>query len=162
MYITLLSKESNQLINEIFSNGKSRSTEVSFSIAFAIANQLLIPTTKVDNIIDFYNQNNKNQINGFLNQINETIILDIDIIKELILNIYQYRYNTIYSRSNVLAMVCETAVEDFFGISKFINKDALTILKTDPLLITKYTNGFHKIYCEINKEVQPTSISVGE
>lgn len=161
MYLTLLSKESNQLINEIFSNGKSRSTEVSFSIAYAVANQLLIPTTKVDNVLDFYNQNNKDRISEFLNVINETIILDIDVIKELTLNLYQYRYNTVYARSNVLAMVCETAVEDFFGISKFINKDVLSILKADPLLITKYTNGFHKIYCELIKEVESSSTTVG-
>lgn len=155
MYITLLSKESNQFINDIFSSGKSRSTEVSFAVAFAVANKILIPTTKVDNLIEFYNQTNKHQVNGFLNIINETIILDIDAIIELVIGIYQYRYNTIFARENVLAMNTETAIEDLFGISKFINKDTLNIIKADPLLITKYVNNFHKVYCQIVKESQP-------
>lgn len=152
MYSTLLSKESNEFINDIFSNASSKTPEVSFSIAYALANKLVLPTSKVDNVIEFYNQNSKNSVNSFLSIINEIILLDLDVVNELIANVYQLRYDAVFGRDNVLAMKSETAVEDLFGISKYINKDIISTIKANPLLITKCVNKFHKVFCELSTD----------
>lgn len=152
MYSTLLSKESNEFINDIFSNASSKTPEVSFSIAYALANKLVLPTSKVDNVIEFYNQNSKNSVNLFLSIINEIILLDLDVVNELIVNVYQLRYDAVFGRDNVLAMKPETAVEDLFGISKYINKDIISAIKANPLLITKCVNKFHKVFCELSTD----------
>lgn len=149
MYTTLLSKESNEFINDIFSKASSKTTEVSFSLAYAIANKLTLPTSKVDNVIDFYNQNSSNNVYTSLSIINEIILLDVDVIKELVISLYQLRYDTVFGRDSVIAIKCESAVEDLFGISKYINKDVICVIKTNPLLITKYVNKFFKVYEEI-------------
>ena len=157
MYSTLLSKESNEFINDIFSTANSKTTEVSFSIAYAIANKLVLPTSKVDNIIDFYNQNSKYNVNSILSTINEIILLDLNTTNELIVSIYQLRYDTVFGTDNVIAMMGETAVEDLFGISKYISKDMIGVIKANPLLITKYVNKFFKVFNELNMDMSTQS-----
>ncbi len=149
-YNTIFSKETNMFINEIFSTGKSRSLEVSFSLAYALSNNLLLPNTSVDNLVDFFEQNSKIKFNRILDIINSLIILDIDLICELTFNLYNYRYNSYIGRTNVIALKTESAIEDLFGISKFVNNELLDCIKKDPIKITSYTNKFYKLICEFN------------
>lgn len=147
-YKTIFTKETNDFINEIFSSGKSRSLEVTFSLAYALSNKLLLPSTSVDNLTDFYKQNNEVKLNSILDVINCLIILDIDSICELSFSLYDFRYNIFSGRDNVLAMNTESAIEDLFGISKFVNKDIIDYIKKDPVKITVYTNKFSKLITE--------------
>lgn len=154
-YNSIFSKETNIFINEIFSTGKSRSLEVSFSLAYALSNNLLLPNTSVDNLVDFFEQNSKIKFNRILDTINSLIILDIDLVCELAFNLYNYRYEVYAGRSNVIAIKQESAIEDLFGISKFVNNELLDCIKKDPIKITSYTNKFYKLICEFsdyNKE----------
>lgn len=149
-YNSIFSKETNIFINEIFSTGRSRSIEVSLSLAYALSNNILLPSTTVDNLADFFEQNSKLKFNRILDTINCLIILDIDLVCELAFNLYNYRYEVYAGRSNVIAMKQESAIEDLFGISKFVNNELLDCIKKDPIKITTYTNKFYKLICEFN------------
>ncbi len=162
-YNGTISKESNEFINTLFSEGRSRSVEVCFSLAYALSNKLILPNTSVDNLVDFYEQNSKSKSNDILDMINCLIILDIDSIYELTFNLYNFRYASYIGRSNMLAINPETAIEDLFGISKYVNKEILECIKKDPIKITSYVNKFYKLiseYEEFNNQQetpQPTT-----
>lgn len=151
-YNTIISKENNEFINSIFSSGKSRSIGVCFSLAYAISNKLLLPNTSVDNLVDFYEQNNKLLIDKIIDTINCSMILDINVVCDLVFSLYNLRYDSYVGRSNVIAMVSETAVEDLFGISKYVSKDVLECIKQDPIKMTEYVNKFYKLICDFDRD----------
>ena len=162
-YNGTISKESNEFINTLFSEGRSRSIEVCFSLAYALSNKLILPNTSVDNLTDFYEQNSKSKSDSILDMINCLIVLNIDSIYELTFSLYNFRYDSYVGRSNMLAVNPETAIEDLFGISKYVNKEILECIKKDPIKITSYVNKFYKLiseYEEFNKEPEVPQPSV--
>lgn len=147
--ITKTSKETQSFISELLSNTANTSLLASIALAKAISDTLDLPPGKVESVVDFFRTTNSVSFNSYLNTINEFIIVDYPTVNEYVLRFYTYRYYAAYPYHVTIALNNETAIEDYFGISKTFPAEALDVIKSNAIRITDYTAKFQKLLEEL-------------
>jgi len=150
--ILALKKESQDFISRINVSNLSRSKSISLAIAKALSNSLSLPVTAVDNLSSYLNMEHTVTINSLLSAINEFLPIDVETIKDYIKRFYTFRYNLVHANKYTIALNEETAIVDFFGISKSFDPDTLSLIKIDHKLLTSYISNFNRILDEIKKD----------
>lgn len=148
--LTKLTQQSMSFINYINSSGSSRSKQVSISIAKAISDSLPIPTSPVEDIKSFFKSNHEMSMLSTISKLNEMVVIDIVSIQDYAARFYETRYMLANAKLQTLAFKKETAVEDYFGISKIIPSDIIDTIKEDPNSLTVATNGFATVISELS------------
>lgn len=149
--IANMSPDVSKFLLGLNSAGTSRTKESSISLAKAIANSLAIPSGKVDDFRSFYNSNYKLNVLGTISSVNEITVIDTVTVEDYVIRFLETKYNVAYGESQTLAMKKESAIEDFFGITKSIPCDVIEVIKADPMALTVLVNGFSLVVNEINK-----------
>lgn len=144
-----LSTKSLDFLNELTISGKSRNIQTSLAMAYALAYNLELPSSKVDDITTYYKSFLELPINSQLNTINEVCVLDKQTIKDYVLNFFMLRYYTTQPSPQVMLLVKETAVLDLFKITSYIDEVALESVTADPLMFSKLVNNFVSIKKEL-------------
>ena len=134
--ITNLSKESHSFISELSLSNKTRTLPVSIAIARILSNELILPSSPVENIQLFYNTQVKVDLICGLSELNEIFIVNTKDIEDLVFNFYLLRYNSVYPCSHIIALSKETAIVDFFKISKVLDKATLACIEENCIYIT--------------------------
>jgi len=148
-YITKLSKASQDFISNLAMTGKSRSLETSLALARVLANSMSVPSTPVESPVIYFKTTYQISIEEQLSNINEIVVLDIQTILDYALKFFQFKYFTVHSDSHVLALNCETAIVDFFKISKVFDQEALKAIQENCSFITNAVNNFNRVIDEI-------------
>lgn len=152
--ISKLSADSQAFITRMVSSGRTRSKEVSLAIARVLTRGATIPSNAVEDPIGLYRTQMKIQMESLISQVNEFIVIDTEAVSDFCLKFFMYRYNAAHMGPNVLAFDKETAVEDFFGISKNFDKETLAALKNDPIFIVGVMNGLERVIQELAQETK--------
>jgi hypothetical protein len=150
--ITKLSKVSQDFINRLVSNNKSRSPEVSLAIAKVLTVQLPIPSSPVEDVCTYFKTTNQIEIEATLNSINELAIIDVNMILDYCLKFFMVRYNLAYPSKHVLVFNTDTAVIDFFGISRYIDPATLALIGAECVGLTESVNRFNQLIEELKAE----------
>lgn len=148
-FISKLSKDSQNFILALTQNNSSRSHAASISLGRAISSLFSIPAEPVDNIVLYYKQQNELETANIVSAINELIVLDVDTTLDYAVKFYQYRYNAAHPSSFVLALKPDTAVVDFFAITKVFDSSMIKLVEEEHLRVTDMTNKFTKLISEI-------------
>lgn len=151
-YITKLSLAGQEFVSALNANGRSRELLTSVALARAIADTLPAPATLVDNVTSYYKVNSSIQVSSIISGINEIAVIDVDSVSQLVEKFYAHRYAYFNKACPMIALVPDTAIEDFFGISVFIPKEALAAIKADPINTTKLYTLASKFIAEVNNE----------
>lgn len=132
-------------IGDIVSSNKGRSKLVSLSLARALVDRFSVPTEKVDVIELYFYSNYKTIVVEATCKVNETFVVNKDEILDFACKLYCYRCYQSLPSSTMLYITPETAVEDFFGITKVLSKDMIDTIKEHNSQITKYVIRFTEI-----------------
>lgn len=143
MNLTKLSPELQKFVVNI--TAKARKESTSIAIAKAIANMLVIPTARVDNVQAFYKANVQMTAYTHLSYLNELLILDTDLIAELIIKFYGARYEVAYPSTNLVLIRDTMAIYDFFGFGRYLSEAILETIKSE----AKEIMYVHNNVCEI-------------
>lgn len=150
--ILTLSSDSQKFISELTSGNKTRTLPVSIAIARVIANEVILPSTEVDNITTFFNVQAGIDCSKYVSDINEILPIDSQCIMDLIVKFYNYRYNSAYPCSHILAVKKETAIVDFFRISKVFDETTLDVIKENCVQLTELVAKFLKLITELKNK----------
>jgi len=146
--LTKLSNQSQMYIGFISSNLQSRSKAVSLAIARVLASKLTLPSEATD-ITAFYNTQHRITVEGLINRLNSLVVLDVNTVLDYTKKFYQFRYEALYPSQHVLAINKESAVCDFFKISKMFDCAVLDVIKNEGTIITEANMRFTQILNEL-------------
>lgn len=120
--------------------GMNPSTTV--ALARSLAYTLPLVPAESGDVIGSYRLEHRIKVEQILSLINELIIVDIKTILTLVESFYCFRMEQAYPSANIILISQETAVSDFFKISKYFSKDNLAIIANDVALVSRLCNGF--------------------
>lgn len=148
--ISKLGKSSQEFVSTMTRNAKSRSLTASLALARVLANQLPLPSSPVDNIQQYYQVQCRIGVEGKLGTINELMLVDFKLVLEMVEKFFRLRYNMAHPPVTVFTFKAETAVEDFFGISRDFDQATLEAIKLAPGELTAFVNDFTTMVCELS------------
>lgn len=102
-------------------SGAGRPFCVGVVLGLVVANELDIPTNKVDNPRRFYMSQYSQAVDRLLFEVNDITMLDIDTCRQLIMNLWLARYRLVFptnigyegialAKSNLLPFLSETTI----------------------------------------------------
>jgi hypothetical protein len=150
--ITKLSQTDRSFLVSLANLGKSRSPEASVALARVLTHAMSIPSAPVDHPVLYYKNQNAIAIGTLIADINEMCVLDVKTVQDYCEKFFLYRYNACHPPLSVLAICPDTAVEDFFGVSKAMPREIIDIVKAQSAKICSYVNGFTSIVNTIKRD----------
>ena len=131
---TKLDKDAQKFISTMPSMGSTRGLGVSIAIARVLSNGASVPSSPVDDISSYYNQNVDASIYNNACTINELLVIDLEKVRTLAKQFYILRYAFLYPKE-VYALSADNTVEDFFGLSRHLGNEVFESIKNDRTLI---------------------------
>jgi hypothetical protein len=151
--ITKLSKESQDFIGYQVSNNKSRSLITSLALGKVLADRLSLPSTPVDDIGTYYRQSSATDYNTLLSDVNELLILDIQAVNDSATKFYMNRYYNAHPAAVTIAINAESAIPDFFSISRSFDKTTLSLIAENCVCLTDSVSKFKRLVSELQGAV---------
>lgn len=145
MLLTKLDKDTSDFISTLINKGGYKCKIASLSLAKALSIDLALPADQVDDSGLYFSMTYKTEISEIISIINELISLDKEEILDLVKKFYSYKYNVVYKDDIVPYINKDTAVEDFFGISRVFDVQTLELIKENTSTINSYVNKFISI-----------------
>lgn len=146
--ITKLSQTTVNYMNGLGSTNASRSVPVTLSVARVIADSLSLPSSKVDSIHEFYSDSFLQEVNVTVSMINEIVVIDTNGVLDLVEKLYQARYSVAFGDVLPFLRSAETAVLDFFGISKTVEDGMSKVIAENAALINEAVLRFKQLIAE--------------
>lgn len=147
--ITKLSKPSQDFISQLTLGNRSKALETSIALARVLAYGLAIPSSPVEDVAGFFRSQHKVQLLGVVGLINELTILDLEAVVVCAERFYTLRYQAAFGDCYVMALKKETAIVDFFKISKIFDPVTIQCIEDNSLAITSMVNKFKTIVDEL-------------
>lgn len=149
LLLAKLDKNTSDFISTLVTKGEQKSKLVSISLAKALADKLALPCEAVDCIDLHFSMQCKTFVCEAIANINEIVSINKEETLDYAKRFYKFRYNQLVVTDIVPFINKETAVEDFFGISKVFSQDMLDIIKDQNVTVTSYINRFNDLLCKL-------------
>lgn len=146
--LTKLSQQSQMYLGGIISNQTSRSKAISLVIARILASDLQLPEECADCGM-FYNTQHRITVEQKLNRLNNLVILDVQTVLDYTKKFYQFRYESMYPSAHLLTVCKDTAILDFFKISKIFDCETLKVIQDNHVAINEGNLRFKQIVSEL-------------
>ena len=145
LLLTKLDTETASFVSELVNQGNQKSKLVSLALAKAIATKLPPLTIFSDYPEVDFARLHKMDVTHKIIAVNELILVNEDETLDLVKKFYLYQYNVIHSTNAVPYLHKDTAVCDFFGISKVFSPDILELITYSHSKLTYYISKFTNI-----------------
>ena len=139
-----------KFVSSIMNLNDGKSERVSVALAKVIADKLLLPNEKVDDIDYYFSLTHLDQTTTILNHINELFSIDYSWISKLVTNFYKQRYHTVFPPETYFISNKENAFIDFMNINKTIDDNIKIIISANFSDLNILLNGFSKLVNIIN------------
>lgn len=157
--ITKLGPNSQAFLAEMSSLNLSRSTQSSIALAKVLTFCTAIPTSAVEDIEAFFRTHVQLEIEKTISAVNELMVLDVKAVQAYCLMFYKQRYQAAHPTCHVFSFNKETAVEDFFGISRVVDTATVACIKEDPTTLASRINKFKVMVEELT--IAPKTLEQG-
>lgn len=155
--ISKLSASSQELVTELTTSMKSRSPVTALAIARVLAYKALMPSSGVEDIVTFYRTTCQLDLEQTVNAINEIMVVDTKLVMEYCQKFYMLRYSFMCPQKAIFAFNAETAVEDFFGISRHFDRETLDLIRQNNADLMRYHAKFTSLMDELNGAPEPVA-----
>ena len=145
LLLTKLDKETTTFVAELVNQGNQKSKLVSLALAKAIATKLPPLTIFSDYPEVDFARLHKVELTQKIIRVNELVLVNVDETLDLVKKFYIYQYNLHHSVNAVPYLHKDTAVCDFFGISKVFSPDILELITDSHSKLTYYISKFTNI-----------------
>lgn len=147
--ITKLSAQSQDFVSMMTQGAKSRTLQSSLALAKVLSTNLCVPSAPVDDIAQYFRTQCQIDVEATVNCVNEIMVVDVKTVMDFVGKFYRLRYCMAHPSCHVFAFSKETAVEDFFGITREFDVASLTAIKEAPSDLSAYVNHFKKMVEEL-------------
>ena len=77
----------------------------------------------------------------FISKLNEFVKINIDETLEYFKKLYLFRYYTLTNSGEIYCLDDNRVIEDFFGLTQFIDQESLRTLNGNCVFVSKIHNG---------------------
>ena len=148
-YISKLSKPSIDFVNKITATLGSRKEVFPIAVAYVLARNIAIPVEEVEDIEAYFRLHAQNEITFSLSELNEVLPFCYKTAMMTVVAFYKQRYEALHPRAIPLAFQKETAIVDFFGLSRYFSNELLKKIEDDPEALTTYISGLTTMLNEV-------------
>ena len=141
LLLAKLDTECAQFVAELVNQGNQKSKLVSLALAKALSATLPVPTECSEHPDLDFSRQFKPMLTQKIVLVNELFLVDIDETIKLTKQFYMYRHNCMYCCDPIPYLHQDTAVLDFFGISKVFSPDTLTVIAEHNSKLTVHPRG---------------------
>ncbi len=145
LLLTKLDPETAAFVSELVNQGNQKSKLVSLALAKALSAQLPVLITPSDYPEVDFSRLHKAELTQKILLVNELVLVNVDETLDLVKKFYVYQYNIHHSVNSVPYLHKDTAVCDFFGISKVFPPDILELISDSHSKLTYYISKFTNI-----------------
>lgn len=143
--MTRLSPAHRDFLLTITQSGESRKTVVSIAIAKLITDKLALPGTESNNPVLHFNNQFGIEIYNSLSQLNEVAPINVDEIRDIAAKLYVARHNVAFPPVACYVRGNDTAIADFFRISRSIDNELLTVIAESGRRLMVIYNNYAEI-----------------
>ena len=147
--VTKLSPSTQSFVSSMMQLNKSRSIQASMAIAKVISNKMNLPSAPVENVTEYYRGQCQIDADNLINDLNEIVMVDVKSVRDICSKMFEQRYRAAHPSDVVFTFNKESAIEDFFGITRTFDKSSLDAIKEDPIKLASYVNGFSTMVAEL-------------
>ena len=147
--ITKLSSSSLSFVSKLTTNNTSRAMSTSIALGRTLSNSLTLPSSPVDNPLQYFKIQNQLNLESLISTINEIVIIDTNAVLDYATKFYEYRYASVHPTPHVIALNKQSAIADFFSISKHFSKECLSVIESNPVFMTDLVNNFKNMIAEL-------------
>lgn len=122
-------------------SGIGRNKLTSICIGKAIADNLQMSSSVIEDIDSFYRTTLKLDVMSLVSAINELTLIDTESVLNYAASFYAWRYRAAYSSRVIICTSQDTAIEDFFGINISIDAVSLGEIRRDPATAMRVYNS---------------------
>lgn len=150
--ITKLGPQSQSFVTEMASLNASRNMVSTLALARALTLCSNLPSTPVEDIDAFFRTHVQPELEVTLSAVNELMVVDVKAVAEYAFKFYKVRYSAAHPQCNVFSFACDTAVEDFFNISRSVDAAAISVIRCEASTISVRLNKFVKLIEDLTKK----------
>ena len=158
--VSKLSSDSKQFLQNISSTSNNNQEVVLMAISKAVANELALPSSQVENPTEFYLNTVYTAVRNLISTINEMIVFDLNRAQEVIKTFWLVRYNILYPRKKLFLTNSVISESHFFGFSSLLSPTDATFIQQNTNLLLVVCNGFSQMISEIGGTESVTPIEI--
>ena len=110
-------------LNRVAGDSLTRGKIVTMTIAIAIANTVQLPTSQVNNPIEYWNGQLYNIVRNTLHDVGEQVIFNSPLAMELARMFWLLRYRAAHQSQLILACANLSFFENLFGVGSYISDE---------------------------------------
>jgi hypothetical protein len=148
--ISKLSLDSQNFISSAASSGATRSLAFSIAISRAIANKLPMPSSKVEDLGNYFSMTLKVDALSTINVLNEIFVIDCEKVTELVENFYSLRYSNLFPDEYFFATK-EMPLSGFFSMQKYLPDVVIDEIAKNISVISVYYGNINKLLNELKQ-----------
>lgn len=134
-----------EFLASLNTNNTARSLAVSLALAKVVCYRLELPSAPVEDLSFYYRNHCKIVVENILYAVVEMTYIDVSAVTELIECFYKLRYDQVHQPATFFSLKPETAICDFFSITKYIDVETLKAIPGDYVKLMEYTLAFSGI-----------------
>lgn len=147
-----IDKETQEFVFYMNASNRSQSLLASITLGRVIANSLPMVCGELDNFEIYYRTTWQLEVTSRLSAVNEILLIDVGTVQEYVFKFYKLRYVMMYPQKTVFCPSPETALVDFIGISRQLDKSTVDAIVANPTETMKLTNGFVKLVDQLKSQ----------
>lgn len=145
-----LSDDSRNFLNSVNSTFGKDKDALLLALSKAISNKLVLPTSPVNDIEEYYLMSNLESVRKIIGAINEICVLDIESTQQLIKDFWVMRYKVAHGNNYLLAANTPHGVlASFMGFADATGFNVIDTIANSGNAIINYLYNFNKVISEI-------------
>ncbi len=139
------SKDAQDHILYFTNEGRGKAAVSTVAISRAIANRLSMPSGEVENIDNYFRTFLQIDTLRQVSRLNEMFLVEVQEVMEFVAKFYKLRYAVLFPRKNVYCTNSVTALQDFIGISQYLDQATVELIQKNPTELMRVNNALQAI-----------------
>lgn len=139
------SKDAQDHILYFTNEGRGKAVVSTVAIGRAIANRLSMPSGEVENIDNYFRTFLQIDTLRQVSRLNEMFLVEVQEVMEFVAKFYKLRYAVLFPRKNVYCTNSVTALQDFIGISQYLDQATVELIQKNPTELMRVNNALQAI-----------------
>ena len=148
--ISKLSLDSQNFLSSAASSGATRSLAFSIAAARAIANRLPLPSSKVEDLENYFSMTLKVDVLSTINVLNELFVIDCEKVTGLVENFYELRYSNLFPDEYFFSTK-EMPLSGFFSMPKYLPEVVIDEIVKNISVVSFYFSNINKLLNEFKQ-----------
>lgn len=136
-----LSGLSQEFITTVRGGTREKNAIVALACARAVLDRLQMPSAPVENSVEYFTTQYKEQIATLIGEINEMCVIDFEQAIDFINTLWKMKYKFVFPQGRLFSNYV-SSFATFLGLSSLVTPELFKIIDSEEKELVRLTNGF--------------------